>query len=203
MSKQPLKVIVEGTIFDSISAAARYLNVNSASVWAAAHGSGRLKNLAIKFEHPELSQALSLERGYQSAKRKAKRKGCPVICETLNKKFKSIREASVYAKVNDWTMSKKMETAGQFIDNEGNVYKRILPMDTKNVYVNTGDTLQKIHNVKHRRINKEPVIESKPTVMEVNPVSVLQNEAINHIQNGDYIKAEMFIAALKLIANKQ
>lgn len=203
MSKQPIKVIVEGTVFDSINAAARYLNVHASNVWSAAHGSGKLKDLSIKFEKPEQSQALSLEKGYQVSKHKYKKRGgCPVICETLNKKFKSINAAAKYAKVNDWTMSKKMETAGQFVDNDGNVYKRILPMNTKNVYTNTGDTLKKVHVVKHRRVNKTEVPVSNPIKTESGAKiarDILKGKITEYINNNDFKVAKDLLEVIEQI----
>lgn len=143
-NNKKVAVIVEGTRFESITSAAKYLGVVPARIWDAAHGSGKLKDLAIKFENPAQSQALSLTKGYQSPKKTRKdKRNCPVFCETLNKKFKTISAASKFAGVNGWTMGVKMQTAGQFIDKKGNVYKRLKPMNTDKTYTNTGDTLQK------------------------------------------------------------
>lgn len=70
-------------------------------------------------------------------------KGIKVYCKTIDKWFKNITTAARFAKANDWTMSKKMETAGSFIDKEGREYIRQKPMNTKNKYENTGKTIKR------------------------------------------------------------
>lgn len=60
-----------------------------------------------------------------------------VYCETLDIWFNTIKDAAKYAKVNDWSMSKKMDIMGSFVDDEGNVYKRETPMKTRNTYNTT------------------------------------------------------------------
>ena len=57
-----------------------------------------------------------------------------VYCETLDIWFNSIQDAAKYAGCNDWSMSKKMDIMGSFVDKAGNVYKRAEPMKTKNKY---------------------------------------------------------------------
>ena len=68
-----------------------------------------------------------------------------VYCETTGIMYDSIKEAAKVADVDNWTMGKKMETSGAFIDSKGNVYKRMTPMNTKNSYPDTGK------RVKHKR----------------------------------------------------
>jgi len=186
-NNKKVAVVVEGTRFDSITSAAKYLGVVPAQVWSAAHGSGRLKDLAIKFEHPEQSQALSLAKGYKPAKVKKDKRNCPVICETLNKKFKTITAAAKHAHVNEWTMGLKMQTAGQFIDKEGNVYKRLKPMNTNKVYTNTGDTMQKEVKKHSKAI---PVVAEQPAQPKVSGIAlakqILKGKAIDYIQNNNF-----------------
>ena len=64
-----------------------------------------------------------------------------VINTTKNIWFKSIQDAAAYAQADGWTMSKKMETSGSFIDNNGDEYIRETPMQTKNTYKTTGKKL--------------------------------------------------------------
>jgi len=97
-------------------------------------------------------------------------KYCPVYCENLHKKFKTITLAAQFAGVNDWTMSKKMTTSGQFIDDKGNVYKRLKPMNSKNIYENTGSTLK----VKMPKYTRKHSIDEKQMIMDLsnnNPTS--------------------------------
>ena len=199
-NNKKVAVVVEGTRFDSITSAAKYLGVVPAQVWSAAHGSGRLKDLAIKFEHPEQSQALSLAKGYQSVRKSKKdKRNCPVICETLNRKFKTITAASKFAGVNEWTMGLKMQTAGQFIDKNGNVYKRLKPMNTTRTYTNTGDMIQK-EMKKHSKV-VEPVIEQpKPALSGIQLAqTILKGKAIDYIQNNNFELAKELLDVVKQI----
>lgn len=82
-------------------------------------------------------------------------KGVKVYCTTLNKWFKNIRKAARFAGVNDWTMSKKMEVSGGFIDSNGNEYIRQRPMDTKNTYEDTGKTVKKGMGRKKKNTRKK------------------------------------------------
>lgn len=77
-----------------------------------------------------------------------------VYCKNLSKWFKSISAAASFAGVDGWSMSKKMETAGSFIDNKGNEYIREKPMRTKNRYQNTGKTLKRKCD---KRVRRKPI----------------------------------------------
>lgn len=204
MKKTSIPVIVEGKEFESISAAARMLNVSSAQVWHKAHTTGTLNGLSICFKDKTMSKAKTLEKDYQrnyiASKKKAAsdKRNCPVICETLNKKFNSIKEASKFAKVNGWTMGMKMEAKGQFVDKNGNVYKRLKPMNTKNVYTTPTDSITKEIAHYTKAVNT-PVVESA----KVNsPISILQNNAIDLIKAGNYKEASSFLSALETLSNK-
>ena len=146
------------------------------------------------------------------AKPKKQTKGCPVYCETLNKTFKSIKEAAQFAKADNWTMSIKMDVAGQFVDKEGNVYKRLKPMDTKNTYRNTGAALQKIFKNKKSHSKQLNLI---PTVNEVKvekkvevPNSmtlikeVLKENAMTFLSLDQYSQAKKNLDALASLENK-
>lgn len=99
--------------------------------------------------------------------------GVRVYCKTLKKWFRSIKDAAKFAKVDDWTMSKKMSTAGSFVDCDGNKYVRLEPMKSKNVYTNTGTTLK--HNVKrHKRVKTEQIEKVDDFVFGDLPVPVQQ-----------------------------
>jgi hypothetical protein len=77
-----------------------------------------------------------------------------IFCKNLNKWFGSLGEAARFANADAWTMSKKMETAGGFVDKNGNEYIRQEPMKTKNQYKNTGKQVQKVLKRKRKVINK-------------------------------------------------
>ena len=200
MKKTSIPVIVEGKEFESISAAARMLNVSSARVWHKAHTTGTLNGLSVCFKDKSMSKAKTLEKDYQrnyiASKKKAAsdKRSCPVICETLNKKFNSIKEASKFAKANGWTMGMKMEAKGQFVDKNGNVYKRLKPMNTKNVYKTPTDSITKeiAHHTKATPVMESTKVDS--------PISILQNNAINLIKAGNYKEAGSFLNALETLS---
>ena len=75
-----------------------------------------------------------------------------VYCETLDIWFNSIQDAAKYAGCNDWSMSKKMDIMGSFVDKAGNVYKRAEPMKTKNKY----KTRTNYTSIKKGRYSRKP-----------------------------------------------
>lgn len=75
-----------------------------------------------------------------------------VYCETLDIWFNSIQDAAKYAGCNDWSMSKKMDIMGSFVDEAGNVYKRAEPMKTKNKY----QTRTNYTSIKKGRYSRKP-----------------------------------------------
>lgn len=115
-------------------------------------------------------------------KTQLKKSNVKVLNKTKNVYFTSISEAAKYAKVDDWTMSKKMESAGSFIDAEGNEYIRLEPMKTKNKYENTGKTLKK--KIKHhtRLSNMKGCINlNEISFDEIKPVEPPKKEEIPQI----------------------
>lgn len=89
-----------------------------------------------------------------------------VYCETTGIMYDSIKEASKVADVDNWTMGKKMEASGAFIDSKGRVYKRMTPMNTKNKYKDTGKS------VKHKREYAPRCVKlGEPTVISIPPVA--------------------------------
>lgn len=217
--KQSQAVILEGTRFDSICAAAAYLKTDPSCIqWALKNSKDRkYKGLTVKYEDAALEQAaidnLEKRKTERTLKRKAKLhkkadgKRCPVFCETLNKTFKDIKSAAKFAKVSGYTLSTKTETSGMFVDKAGNVYKRLKPMKqrTNKVYPDTGVEvkIERPQGYTRTVTPKETTSESKPVETIMTPVAMLQQEAINRIKNNDYHNAELYISALKIITNKQ
>lgn len=215
MSKKPMAVILEGQTFNSINEAANYIKADSSCIhWALKHNADRkYKGLTVRYADDDMEknavdniakvQALRNEKIRTRAKKikKADKRACPVICETNNKRFKTITAAAKYAKANSWTMGMKMDVHGRFVDKLGNVYKRLKPMVTKNVYNDKFDTITK--DVHRNGRAEKPITELKIQVDETTPVIVLQNQAIDHIRNGNYMKAQQFIAALDIITSKK
>lgn len=109
-------------------------------------------------------------------------KYCKVYCPTKGRWFKSICAAARFAGVNDWTMSKKMEVSGSFIDAEGNEYFRDRPMKTKNTYEDTGNAIKSVRTFKGRR--KRTTVKTEPafTFQELPaPVQDLINSEISRM----------------------
>lgn len=82
-----------------------------------------------------------------SQKEKYKPKGgspVKVLCVTTGVTYDRLGDAAKVAGADEWTMSKKMETSGGYIDKNGNEYVRLSPMVSKNVYKDTGKTLKAI-----------------------------------------------------------
>lgn len=75
-----------------------------------------------------------------------------VYCETLDIWFNTIKDAAKYAKVDAWSMSKKMDITGSFVDDEGNVYKRETPMKTRNIY----NTTTNYTSIKRGKYSRKP-----------------------------------------------
>ena len=106
-------------------------------------------------------------------------KKCKVYCETTGIMYDSISEAAKVADVDNWTMGKKMEASGAFIDSKGNVYKRMTPMNTKNKYRDTGKRVKHKREYAPRSIKiAEPVI-SIPPVAQKPEVPQVVKDAIN------------------------
>lgn len=152
-----IAVKVENRTFNSLKDACEFLKIQHVAGLAHAlnKGNSTYKGLAIE-------KVIKKTTGNKS---NHKRQSCPVICENLNVKFKSITQAAQYAQADSWTMSKKMATAGQFIDKNGNIYKRMKPMKTKNTYSNTGAEVKRIVEF-HERPNARKQEVAQPVVRE-------------------------------------
>ena len=88
-------------------------------------------------------------------------KAVKVLCVTTGVTYNKLGDAAKVAGEDQWTMSKKMETSGGYIDKNGNEYVRLSPMVSKNTYKNTGKTLKKIR--KHVEIPSRRGVKLKTT----------------------------------------
>ena len=196
MSRKKIPVKIEDKTFNSLQDACLYLKLTSSHGLAKALRDGRsiYKGLSIqKVEQP-------VKPTHKNKRRGNIKSACPVICETLNKKFNTIKSAAKFAKVDGWTMSKKMETAGQFKDSLGNIYKRLKPMNTKNTYENTGDTVLKSWSKKRSvsTIINKPVVQESQKQDKLNIAkSVLKDKVIESINNNDYTLAKNLIDVIE------
>lgn len=198
MSKKPIKVIVEGTTFNSIKEAANYIDSSRGVYVQLAHALARncerkYKGLSIAYADEELENQVKQKLLTKSLPHKYSKIGCPVLCKTTGKRFKSITKAAKHANVNDWTMSKKMETAGKFMDKHNNEYIRLVPMNTKNVYANTGATLKHEGRKTSRTVNPT-VVKEEPNVSSVELAkTILKNKTVDFINGNRFDMAKEFI----------
>lgn len=155
-----IPVIVDGVPYNSCLDAEKALGLSTCSI---SHALSRGKTTA---------NGHKIERVYSPKNQK----NVGVYCESNGRTYDSILEAARVAGVDSWTMSKKMETSGSFVDDWGRVYKRLQPMKTKNTYKNTGSEIKIKRAFTHRTVNKvalprveEPVAikEEKPAVPQV------------------------------------
>lgn len=206
MSRTKIAVKVENQVFNSIQAACEYLKLKHPAGLSHAlnRGNTTYKGLAIERVNPIIPDRIK-------KMKKNNRLECPVVCENLNLHFRNIKQAATYAKVDGWTMSKKMTAAGQFKDKDGNIYKRLKPMKSKNVYENTGDTLKTTRAFAHRTVVKKDLEEAKPAqVIEELPAqqvvdkiqltkNVLKEKVIASIQTDDYTLAKNLIDVIQTL----
>ena len=99
-----------------------------------------------------------------------------VTCVTTGEVFKSLKDAAQDARVDSWTMSKKMETAGSFISRDGKEYVRERPMVSKNTYKNTGKTLKSIRKYAERPSRRGVKLNTKETFIPTDTALNLANE---------------------------
>lgn len=78
-----------------------------------------------------------------SQKDKYSHKTVKVLCVTTGVTYNKLGDAAKVAGADKWTMSKKMEASGGYIDANGNEYRRLTPMITKNTYKDTGKKVRK------------------------------------------------------------
>ena len=147
--KRGIPVLVDGVLFDNCAAAERAIGCSSSTISDALR-----RGAKTVFGH-------KVEALYPSMLKKKKNttnrygKSIKVECITTGVVYNSINEAASVANCDSWTMSKKMETSGGFVDARGNEYRRLTPMITKNTYEDTGKAVQFKKSYAHREPNKE------------------------------------------------
>lgn len=148
----PVPVIVDGVPYNSCLDAEKALGLSHCSI---SHALKRGKTTAGGHK---------IERVYSPKNQKK----VEVYCESNGRTYDSIFEASQVAGVDSWTMSKKMETSGSFVDSYGRVYKRLQPMKTKNTYKDTGSEVKIKRAFAHRTVKTESEpVDVKPVVPQV------------------------------------
>jgi len=141
MSISTTRIRVDDLTFNSIKEATEYLNFKPYEITNALHKGDKVvyKNHFIQRLDPILRKnkkapCKSLKEGTlhlttnNTNISKAEHKRVPVLCVTTNKVYNSISELAKELKMHQWTLSVKLESAGKFIDKDGNVYVRQIPM---------------------------------------------------------------------------
>lgn len=158
-TKKSIPVIVDGKPYNSCTEAERILGLPSCSLsQTLRRGCKFYKNYKVEAVYPsELKTKRSIKRERKNAVK--------VECITTGVVYNNIMDASIAANADEWTMSKKMGVAGSFIDANGNEYRRLTPMRTKNVYKNTGKTVQNAGGSNKRKAPKGFVTVDESLIM--------------------------------------
>lgn len=146
-----IPVIVDGVAYNSLIEAERTLGFPQSVLYSAIRNR-KYKNHKVEPLYPSTINKL---------KSRKQREGTKVYCKTIDKTFDSIEDAARFANADGWTMGKKMEASGGFVDKKGNEYVRLKPMDTKNTYNDTGKTIKKERQSKQRTVVEKPQAEKQ------------------------------------------
>lgn len=86
-------------------------------------------------------------------------KNIKVYCEKTGKEFNSLKDAAKELGLDSWTLSRKIESNGFFVDENGNKWKKTEKMKTKNKYKKTTPYYKEMkHRIfGHRKPNKSKV----------------------------------------------
>lgn len=141
-----IPVLVDGIMYNSLADAEKALGCGRSYLGLALRrGQTNIKGHIVKPLYPSMVG-------------KKKLGGTKVLQVNTGVIFNSIRDASIEAGADEWTMSKKMEFAGSFIDKFGNEYKRLTPMDTKNTYRAGDKTVGRYVQRQYNNIEKKDYI---------------------------------------------
>ena len=167
VKRASIPVLVDGVAYNSCAEAERFLNMPPCVI---------SKALRCNQKH---CCGHDIEPVFPSQIKPIEKK-VKVYCETTGIMYDSICEAAKVADVDNWTMGKKMEASGAFIDSKGNVYKRMTPMNTKNKYRDTGKRVKRKRVYAPRSVKLgEPTVISIPPVAEKPVVPQIVRDAIN------------------------
>ena len=134
-TRKGIPVLVDGIPYKNCAEAERAIGCAPSSVSdALRRGADTVYGHKVEAVYPSM---------IKNKKPMKKNTNCKVLCKTTGVVYPTITEAAKFAGCDDWTMSKKMEAAGGFIDKNNNEYVRLTPMDTKNSYRNDGKSVKK------------------------------------------------------------
>lgn len=160
---------IDGKTVNSLRSAAKEIGCSASKLSGLFSSNGNL----IYYNNKQIERVKGC--GVRVVKRKKRRidsyYGVKVLQVNTGKIFNSIEQAAKAAGgVDSWTMSKKLQFSGGFIDKEGNEYKRLTPMVTKNTYSDDGKTV-KSKNHSESIIKEKPIeykkVESKFTYQDL------------------------------------
>lgn len=189
-----IAVKIENRTFNSLQEACAFLKIQHVAGLAHALNRGNTQYKGLNIER--------ISTPARGNKHNHKKQSCPVICENLNVKFKTITAAAKYAQADGWTMSKKMETAGQFVDKQGNIYKRLKAMKTKNVYENTGDTVKRVVEFHERPAARKqevatPVVREQALDANSEVKQFIQDKLLASIKSENFTDAKAYITIME------
>lgn len=185
-----IRVRIGMKCYESMRDAARAFGCSYLAMLKRFKSEGQVKNNILSLD--------SFELRHTAKANKCGKVGCPVRCITTGKEYSCISKAAKAIGVNSWTMGLKMEKAGKFIDNNGNEYIRLVPMQTNRDYPDTPANIVKERNVKSIKKHIVKVVEEKNTSLE-QALEIIKNEAIAKIKAGSYQEATKYIDALTLM----
>ena len=123
-------VLVDNVAYNSIADAERALGLSENTLAKPLReGKKTYKGHTIEYVMP-------------SQRKETSHKKVQVVCITTGVVYNRLGDAALAAGADAWTMSKKMEASGGYIDANGNEYRRLTPMRTKNTYKDTGKKLK-------------------------------------------------------------
>ena len=168
------RIDVDGKKFRSIRKASQYINISSSRLVDLLKNKEELvyNNFSIKKINPPILP--KKEKKIPNAVR--------VLQVNTGRVFNTIEEVAKFTGTDGWTISKKMDFSGGFVDKYGNMYKRLKPMKTKNVY---SDTSMEVNpNYKGRK----PMSMIKNLFKKEQPVEVEEEKCIRFCDHPECVQ---------------
>lgn len=150
-----IAVLVDGVAYNSITDAERLCGFCTGTLAKPLRqGKKTYKGHTIEYVMP-------------SQKRETSHKKVQVVCITTGVVYDRLGDAALAAGADAWTMSKKMEASGGYVDANGNEYRRLTPMRTKNKYKDTGKKLKSIRTYTPRPSRRGVKLNTKETFVPI------------------------------------
>lgn len=144
-TRKGIPVLVDGIPYKNCAEAERAIGCASSSISdALRRGANTVYGHKVEAVYPSM---------IKNKKPMKKSTNCKVMCKTTGVIYPTITQAAMAAGCDDWTMSKKMEAAGGFVDKNNNEYIRLTPMKSKNTYIDDGKYIKKPRVLSSRKNN--------------------------------------------------